>query len=400
MTTPHFSSPVRSKRLRNVTVTASLLMAACLIVVLASWLSADDSIAAARQAGPSGEALADLVTKLTAEKQLVGLAAMVVVDGEQQAAAACGERKIRSGILTQINDQWHLGSITKSITATMIARLIESGQMDWNETIGARFPDAPIHESWKTATLRQLLTHTSGAPANLSLALRFKQPAIGKESTQARRDAVMSILATEPLFKPGEKHAYSNVGYTIAGAMAEQATGQTWDELVRQHVFEPLELASAGFGPPTSSDENLEQPRGHRQILLMKTALDDKADNTFIIGPAGIVHMSLQDLCTYAQDHMQGEQGQGKLLSAESYKMLHTPELDNYACGWVKFETNKKIPSALYWHNGSNTMWYALVVFLPEKNMVVAVTSNDGDVPKAEAAAWQIVTWSVQELAK
>ncbi len=45
----------------------------------------------------------------------------------------------------------------------------------------------------------------------------------------------------------------------------------------------------------------------------------------------------------------------------------------------------------MYWHNGSNTMWYALVVFIPEKNMVVAVTSNDGDFEQAEAAAWEVV---------
>jgi hypothetical protein len=56
----------------------------------------------------------------------------------------------------------------------------------------------------------------------------------------------------------------------------------------------------------------------------------------------------------------------------------------------VKQPTNE-IPYTVYWHNGSNTMWYALVVFIPGKNMVVAVTSNDGDIKQAESAAWRIV---------
>ena len=56
----------------------------------------------------------------------------------------------------------------------------------------------------------------------------------------------------------------------------------------------------------------------------------------------------------------------------------------------------REIPYTMYWHNGSNTLWYALVVFIPEKNMVVAVTSNDGDIEKAEAAAWEIVKASTQ----
>ena len=58
----------------------------------------------------------------------------------------------------------------------------------------------------------------------------------------------------------------------------------------------------------------------------------------------------------------------------------------------------RKSPTRVYWHNGSNTMWYALVVFIPEKNMVVAVTSNDGDIEKAEAAAWEIVKTSVKQI--
>jgi hypothetical protein len=60
-------------------------------------------------------------------------------------------------------------------------------------------------------------------------------------------------------------------------------------------------------------------------------------------------------------------------------------------------EPNSVIPHMVYWHNGSNTMWYALVVFIPDKNMVVAVTSNDGDSEQAEAAAWEIVNSSANQ---
>jgi hypothetical protein len=85
------------------------------------------------------------------------------------------------------------------------------------------------------------------------------------------------------------------------------------------------------------------------------------------------------------------ELGAGKLLAAETYKRLHKPALNNYACGWVVKQPTNEIPYTVYWHNGSNTMWYALVVFIPGKNMVVAVTSNDGDIKQAESAAWKIV---------
>jgi CubicO group peptidase (beta-lactamase class C family) len=340
--------------------------------------------------------LADLIARLRQENNLVGLAAMVVVDGQLVASAVDGERKIGSGVSLEIGDRWQLGSITKSITATMIARLVEAGQMQWSDAIGERFPDEGVHEDWKPVTLKQLLTHTAGAPANFSLLVALEHPALGPECTQARREAVLKVIAKKPAYPPGKRHAYSNVGYTIAGAMAEQATGVAWEDLVKREVFEPLKLTGAGFGPPKSPADTLEQPRGHRPFFLWKFAVDDEADNTPIIGPAGTVHMTLRDLCAYGAEHLRGDLGTGKLLSADAYKLLHTPELDHYACGWVKNERSPEIPHTVYWHNGSNTLWYALVVFIPDKNMVVAVASNDGDIDKAEAAAWEVVESSAK----
>ncbi len=356
-----------------------------------------DYAGAARSDGPSGAWLAGLVSKLRKRKKLVGLAARVMIDGQIMASAADGERKRGSGVPIELGDRWHLGSITKSITATMIARLIESGQMQWSDSVGERFPDTSIHEDWKPVTLRQLLTHTAGAPANFSLPVRRIRPALGPECTKERRKAVLDVLARKPVRRPGKMYAYSNVGYTIAGAMAEAVTGVSWEDLVKREVFEPLELTGAGFGPPKSPSQTLDQPRGHRGMLDWKTSASDEEDNTPIMGPAGTVHMTLSDLCTYATEHLRGEPGTGKLLAAETYKRLHTPELDNYACGWVKRDPTYEAPYTAYWHNGSNTMWYALVVFIPDKNMTVAVTANDGDMVQAESAAWAVVEASVNQ---
>jgi CubicO group peptidase (beta-lactamase class C family) len=314
------------------------------------------------------------------------------------ASAAHGERKQGSGVPIELGDRWHLGSITKSITATMIARLVESGQMKWTDTIGAYFPVTSIHQDWKPVTLQQLLNHVSGAPANFSFAVKLKRPALGPECTKERRKAVIDVMAEKPAHPAGDKYAYSNVGYTIAAAMAESATGMSWEDLVKREIFEPLALSDAGFGPPKSPAKTLEQPRGHRGAPGSKVSVADDADNTPIIGPAGAVHMTLGNLCTYATEHLRGELGAGKLLTAQTYKRLHNPALNNYACGWVVKQPSKEIPDTVYWHNGSNSMWYALVAFIPGKNMVVAVTANDGDINAAESAAWKVVKSSLKQL--
>jgi CubicO group peptidase (beta-lactamase class C family) len=280
----------------------------------------------------------------------------------------------------------------------MIARLVESGQMKWTDTIGESFPEASVHAAWKPVTLRQLLTDTAGAPANFPKEVWRKRPPLGPERTQARREAVLNVIADKPASPPGKKFAYSNVGYTIAGAMAETATGASWEDLVKREVFEPLALNDAGFGPPKSPDKTLEQPRGHRVLLSRKAPASDDEDNTPIIGPAATVHMTLRDLCSFATEHLRGDLGKGELLSAETYELLHTPELNHYARGWIRKEPGEDIPHTAYWHNGTNTLWYSLVVFIPEKNLVVAVTANDGDLAQAEAAAWAVVKASVKQI--
>lgn len=380
------------RNLRRTFVVVICVGAAITLFALAALAFDAKYAGAPKSSGADGAVLAAQIAALRKEQKLVGLAAMVMVDGKVLGTAADGERKQGSGVPIELGDRWHLGSITKSITATMIARLIESGRMKWMETVGERFGGGSIHPDWKPVTLRQLLTHTAGAPANFSIAVLLNQPALGPKCTRERRKAVLAVIAEKPAHPPGKKFEYSNVGFTIAAAMAETATGRGWEDLVKREVFEPLGLTEAGFGPPKSPSKTLDQPRGHSQLLLFwKMSADDDDDNTMIMAPAGAVHMTLGNLCTYATDHLRGELGGGKLLTTETYKRLHTPELNNYACGWVKQEPTYDIPHTVYWHNGSNTMWYALVVFIPGKNMVVAVTSNDGDVERAESAAWKVV---------
>lgn len=386
----------RSGIARRWLIVAVLSFLAFVVMALASVMNESSYDGPARSSGPAGDWLAELVSRQRKEKHLVGLAAMVTVDGQTQAAAAEGERRKGSGVPLEISDRWHLGGITKSITATMIARLVEAGHMQWTDTIGEAFPDTSVHEDWKPVTLRQLLTDTAGAPTNFPFAVLRQRPALGPECTQARREAVANVIADEPAYPPGEKYAYSNVGFTIAAAMAEKVTGADWEDLVKREVFEPLKLTHAGFGPPNSADETLEQPRGHRSTLAGKIAVDDRTDNTPIMDPSGMVHMSLRDLCTYAEEHLRGQRGEGTILSDKTYQTLHDPQFDAYACGWIRKKPGKEMPYTSFWHNGTNTMWYALVVIVPEQDMVVAVTSNDGDFAQAEAAAWEIVKASAK----
>jgi CubicO group peptidase (beta-lactamase class C family) len=357
------------------------------LIILASITTADTN----KNQEKIASALEQLIKDQRKSSDVVGLGAVVIQQGEAIGPAVSGERKKGSQVALEAQDRWHVGSITKSITATMIARLVERGELSWDSTIKDVFVEVDgLDRGWEKVTLAQLLTHTAGAVANFSLQIRLKRPAEGQERKQARESAVIEILQSKPHYAAGTEFNYSNVGYTIAGVMAERVTGLVWEQLVEREIFKPLQLLTGGFGPPQDRLKDLDQPRGHKRLFGFTVAVADDDDNTPIMGPAGTIHLSLTDLALFANDHLQGALGRGALLKPETYKRLHTPALNRYAYGWVVSARKHLGIGPVYWHTGSNKRWVALIAFMPEIDAVVAVTSNDGNIEKVKQSAWEI----------
>ena len=140
----------------------------------------------------------------------------------------------------------------------------------------------------------------------------------------------MRMMKDAPLSRPGSTFAYSNVGYAIAGLMAEQVTGRSWERLMSDLLFEPLGMASARVRP-SGTPGKLDAPWGH----------DDKdkpsqSDNAPALGPAGTVHATIPDWAKFAALHLRGGQGKARLLKPATFRMLHTPPSGgDYAGGWM-----------------------------------------------------------------
>ncbi|QFT55157.1 serine hydrolase [Microbulbifer sp. THAF38] len=342
--------------------------------------------------------LEDAVDEKRRLSDLVGLGAIVIQDGKVVGLSVSGERKKGSDSFVSLDDKWHIGSITKSFTATMIARLIERGDLDWGTSIEDVFPDeSKINLEWKSVTLRDLLTHTSGVARDFSPFIFFKNPEAGAARMKARETAVKNVLAKKPETTPGHTFMYSNIGYTIAGVMAEKKTGIPWENLIMQEVFAPLGIKSGGFGVPNDSEDKLDQPWGHKNILGFK--ISTKQDNSPILGPAGTIHISLYDLALYASEHLKGLKGRGTILEKESFHRLHSPNLNNYAYGWVIGSPKGLDIGNVHWHNGSNGTWYSLLAIFPDTNSLIVITSNDGKFQSAQQASWEIIKRLAEPLA-
>ncbi len=338
---------------------------------------------------PAGAERVDHLLEPIRERHGVpGLGGGFVRGGELVAIGVTGVRQAGSDVRVEITDRFHLGSCTKAMTATVAAVLVEEGTITWSTTIGDVFPDlrgSGVEPSYLGVTLRQLLANRSGLPEDRDPPLLTWTAVVALSgSERARRVAAVPIvLRQKPVGDPGEFFAYSNLGYTVTGAMLEQAAGASWEDLMRERLCEPLGMERYGFGAPGSPD-TIDQPRGHLPPLI--TFLGGRprpvrpgpgADNPSVIGPAGTFHCSLVDWAKFISLHLRGARGAGGLLlDPATFRLLHAPE-GGYALGWQVAE-RKWAGGRVLVHSGSNRRWYAVVWIAPKRNAAIFAATNLG----------------------
>lgn len=347
----------------------------------------------------------DLTARIEAVREKAGLpslcAALVTVDG-LEGIWVTGKRRADGEELAEAEDQWHLGSCTKSMTATLIALLVARGDLSWDTPLGEALPDLvyDMDTDYLELTLVELLCHRAGLAANPSALM--DSPRDAEDLIARRAELTRMALTTPAVHPPRGAFLYSNSGFMVAGHIAEVATGKPWETLMRELLFEPLGMKSAGFGPPGSA-QVCDQPRGHTPNG-MSLAPGPQADNPPVIGPAGTVHASLGDWAKYIQLHLKGVRGDVKVgeitLTQDDFALLHTPYEGPgmpYGFGWLV----DKRPwgggdGTVLWHNGSNGMWFSLT-WLGLGNGVAALVTTNLFSPAATTAADQAVQLVIEE---
>lgn len=345
--------------------------------------------------GELGPAVLELLAPLRETHEVPALAGLVVRGGRVAGIAAVGSRRLGSPEAVTVDDRWHLGSCTKAMTATLIGRLVEQGALAWDTTLAQVYPDlaGDMDPTWREVTLEQLLSHRSGAPADLHRGGLWGRLFMDTETPlpALRRVVVEHVTRHPPEFAPGSGFLYSNAGYTLAGAVAEQVTGRVYEDLLRETLFAPLGMSRAGFGPP-GDPEALDAPRGHRRQGQALQPMDPGvfgADNPPTIAPAGTVHAPLEDWARFALLHLRGSRGALRdgdpLRAPTTFERLHFPRGDErYALGWGA-RTTDWAGGRVLTHSGSNSMWFATVAVAPDADAVALVVANAGGPPGERA---------------
>ena len=323
------------------------------------------------------------------EYGLPALGAMIVNEGTIRESAATGSRAFGFPEAVTTMDKWHLGSITKSMTATVTARLVEKGWISWSTSIADIFTESElleIHEEYHDVTFIELYGHTSGLTEDVADVPSWELIlAEGLDSTELREIWALELLAKNPSTPIGQ-FAYSNGGYIVAGVMLERFTGRSWEQLTQEYLFDPLDMANSGFGAPGTSGQR-DNAWGHYQNNGQWIEIDPAdalADNPASIGPAGTVHSTFDDVGKYLFEHIKGARGQSSFLTEGTFDTLHTPlPGSSYALGWINDNTTN---AGILAHNGSNLRWFAWAWISTENDIAVLTVTNSGTTASEEAA--------------
>lgn len=299
--------------------------------------------------------LDELTEQLRMDIGLPGLGIGVIQQREITGIGCSGSNRYKE--LTH-SSEYVIASCSKSITATLAARLVSEGYIEWKTTLSDLFPEfsSNMDERYRKVTLSQLLHHVGGTPGNSQFwgSKELKDATRSIRSARTQRKILLNLITqNEPLYIPGSKYVYSNAGYYMAAAMLEKAMDESWENLIKEKIFSPLEMTSS---TPTSDID---------PILTM---------------PAGGIKCTLNDFSKFCIFHLKYDTDNILNIKREDYDKLHQSiNSSGYGMGFIVVERNWAGGSA-YTHVGRNRKYTTVFWLAPEIEFgLIAVTPvSDG----------------------
>ena len=325
---------------------------------------------AATAVAHADQSIVRYLTGPVGEGKSPGLFAAILDEDGIRSIAVAGMRKQGSNEKMTVDDLVHIGSLTKAMTSVMLAQLVAEGVFPngWKASVGEVFPElvGKIHPSYESASLDSLLRMRGGIARNAADWRAYRD----KEIKERRYRILKKNLGTPSKATSGD-FAYSNLSYMVAGAMAERLTGKSWEVLMKERVFAPLGMTTAGFGAP-GRWMRTDQPWGHRRGNNGAWKAR-QTDNAAALGPAGTVHLSIADYAEFVKLWFRGTEP--AILNRSRLDYVATPHLGDYAAGW-RVRQRSWGGGTVLTHNGSNTYWRMTIWIAPNLDRAYLAGAN------------------------
>lgn len=325
--------------------------------------------------------------------QVPGLAVAVVVGDEVVLSKGYGLRDVEKKLPMAAETQMPIASVTKQFTVAALATLVRQGKLDWDKPVREYLPDFRMHNEYATSHLtpRDLVTHRSGLPRHDAIWY----------GTELSREQIYHRL---PFFEFSRdlrvRFQYNNLMYMTAGYLGSQITKSSWEDLVKNALFEPLGMKRSNFSVAAMhADSNYSQAyelNTKREVVRIEHSGLDAA------GPAGAINSSVDEMARYARMMLAGGMFEGKRVLLESdVQAMMQPQMPSgkdlfsdlfgfrsYGMG-LFVQTYRGVEIA---HHGGNIDGVsALLVLVPSKKIGVVVLANRSGTRLRDALPYEII---------
>ena len=342
------------------------------------------------------ETLDDLIRDAMEEWQVPGISLAVVGKDQPDHVKALGWRDVEAELPVTPDTQFTLCSITKSFTALGLAMLVDDGLLDWEKPVREYLPDFRLHDAIATdrVTVQDLLCHRSGLP---------RHDWIWMPGDMSRDEMFAALRHLEPSKDIRSDFQYCNLGYLVAGMIAERLSGQSWEDFTRARIMAPLGMIHTGFShedlqcaPDSARPYVLEDVEKPGTYVRRRAALWSISDT-----PAGGINAAASDMARYMRLYLaDGEVDGTRLVSSARLRDLQTALIHSgksefaengdahYGFGLAsRYYRGERVVS----HSGGWIGWSTLMTLLPDRGFGITVLSNRAGNPAIDIATYAIL---------
>ncbi|MFX1427523.1 MAG: serine hydrolase domain-containing protein [Promethearchaeota archaeon] len=335
--------------------------------------------------------LEKIIREYMRKYKVPGLAISIYQDNDIVFSKGFGARNLKEFLPMTPQTLIGIGSITKSLTAFGIMKLVERNEISLGDSVSKYLEFAPF-TSHPDIQIKHILSHSSGVPASDGgLASMFYTFGDFKKVYPATTNDDFIAHLGEPenfiIFEPGEKFFYNNDMFTCLGFIIEKISGVSYPEFIKKEILDPLEMKRAVF-----LKEDFERdPLNDKITGYMPKKMDDSwipeqkpvPLYNYLDAPGGL-YVSMEEMMNYVQCLLQkGTYKNHVVLSTQFFDELWIPRISSpygygktpkYCLGWVI--ENDYYPYPFIHHGGGLGTSCAFFGLVPEKKLGVSVGQN------------------------
>ncbi len=345
-----------------------------LLVGLLAIITTAQTPEAIPKTDPVARLSTELEPKIKAEIQqghLPGFAIGVIRNGKLIYAKGFGVAKLGSNTTITSRSLFHMASVTKTFVATAVMQLVEKGKIDLDAPLTRYLPYFRLNdERYRTITIRQTLSHTSGIPDTVNY--NWDKP---EYDAGALERFVRSIADQKLVFAPGEKFGYSNTAYEILGDVIAKVSGESFEDYVQHNILTPLGMKDSTLLVREANPQLLASPHvmENDKVVVSKIFPYNRAH-----APSSTLYSSIEDMSRWAIANLnRGELDGKRILKRETVDAMWRPVVDALSMKeGISWFTTDKQGHRFVLHSGGDVGFESLVVLAPEDGVAVVGMSN------------------------